>query len=152
MFLAKDESEGVDGFRTISVQSVFNRVIASAMARHPQMRQQCGNGSERSFMMTFRAVEIRGVSTALVRLLEARDSCLVHCSGSGLTGHDRARRTRAGFGATSYERTCFGWGGPLGLVGFSHAHEGVTQWPGPIAEVQFCRWLSKSHSIRESWR
>ncbi|CAE7780219.1 ccdc135, partial [Symbiodinium sp. KB8] len=33
VFLAKDQGEGADSFRPISIQSVFNRVIATAMAR-----------------------------------------------------------------------------------------------------------------------
>ena len=39
VFLAKDQGEGADSFRPISIQSVFNRVIATAMAR--QRRRCC---------------------------------------------------------------------------------------------------------------
>ena len=68
--MAKEKGEGADSFRPISIQSVFNRVVASAMARHPQVRHWIQG------LITddvHGAVAGRGVPTAVARLLQAWD-------------------------------------------------------------------------------
>ena len=129
IFMAKEKGEGAENFRPISIQSVFNRVVASAMARHPQVRHWIQS------LITddvHGAVAGRGVHTAVARLLQAWD---------GPTPVLVSMDLQKGFDMAA----------PSLMTGLLQHHGWPTLWARHLANAWHhqLRWLQHGNYLRE---